>query len=62
MIENLFNEIMHKLENYNKIAKIAGSKSTTTIRLCHEIAGMQEAFKIVSGQSYSDYLINRYGG
>lgn len=63
MIENLFNEIMKKLEFYNAIKKVAGAKSTTAIRLCHEIMGMQEAFKIVAGQSYADYLINRnYGG
>lgn len=63
MIENLFNEITNKLEFYNQVSKVAGSKSTTAIRLCHEIFGMQEAFKIISGQSYSDYLINRnYGG
>jgi hypothetical protein len=62
MIDNLFNEIMHKLEDYNRIAKIAGAKSATAIRLCHEIAGMQEAFRIVTGQSYADYLINKYGG
>ena len=63
MIENLFNEIMKKLEFYGQVSKVAGAKSTTAIRLCHEIAGMQEAFKIVAGQSYSDYLVNRnYGG
>lgn len=62
MIENLFNEIMKKLEFYNAIAKVTGAKSATAIRLCHEIFGMQEAFKIVAGQSYSDYLINRNFG
>lgn len=59
MIENLFNEIMKKLEFYAVVKKISGSKSATALRLCNEIAGMQEAFKIVTGTSFSDYLINK---
>lgn len=59
MIEKLFNEIMKKLEFYSVVQKISGSKSATARRLCNEIMGMQEAFKIVTGIPFSDYLINR---
>lgn len=57
--EKLFLAIMDKLQEYAKLQKIIGSSHPTVKRLCNEIAGMEEAFKIVFDISYSDYLINR---
>lgn len=59
MIEQLFNEIIKKLEFYAVVKEISGSKSKTTTKLHNEIRGMQEAFRIVSGMPFYDYLTNK---
>lgn len=60
-VEKLFNAIKEETEKYVELFAIFSGDDPIMERMCSKIYGMQEAFSIVAGMSYTDYLINKFG-
>ena len=56
-VENLFETIKSEVNKYVDMARTLGSDHPMAKRYCAQIHGMQKAFEIISGTSYTDYLI-----
>lgn len=59
MVENLYQAIRSELLKHAELKKVLGEDDIIVQRLCVKILGMQEAFKIVAGMSYCDYLMSK---
>lgn len=57
-IETLFKNIQHEIQKYVALEQEYGKDDPMVKRFCAQIYGMQKAFAIISGTSYTDYLIN----
>lgn len=58
-IELLYLTIKDDLRKYMELVELVGSDHPMSKKLCARICGMQHAFKIVTGVSYSDYLLSK---
>ena len=58
MVEKLFETIKHEVHKYTALEQEYGKNDPMVKHLCAQIYGMQKAFALVSGTSYTDYLIN----
>lgn len=56
-IEALYLAIKDETLKYKELIDMVGKDHPMTKRYCIRICGMQDAFKIVAGTSYTDYLI-----
>jgi hypothetical protein len=58
-VELLYQTIKKETEKYTEIVELCGNDHPFAKRVCAQICGMQKAFKIVAGISYTDYLISK---
>ena len=58
-IEALYLTIREDTNKYMELVELVGSDHPMSKRLCTRICAMQQAFKIVSGVSYTDYLLSK---
>lgn len=58
-IENLANAIKTETKKYLKLEELFGKDHPMTVHVGAEIYGMQKAFKIITGTSYTDYLLSK---
>ena len=58
-IEALYLAIKDETLKYKELIDMVGKDHPMSKRYCIRIFGMQEAFKIVSGISYTDYLLSK---
>lgn len=56
-VELLYQTIREETQKYLELIEMVGKDHPMTKRYCIRICGMQDAFKIVAGISYTDYLI-----
>ena len=57
-IEALYEAIKSDVQKYVALTEEYGEDDPMVRRFCAQIYGMQKAFAIVAGMSYTDYLIN----
>ena len=57
-IETLFENIKREIQKYVALAEEYGNDDPMVKHFCAQIYGMQKAFALVAGVSYTDYLIN----
>ena len=57
-LKSLFEFIKLDIQRYVALAEEYGKDDPMVKHLCAQIYGMQMAFEIVAGISYTDYLIN----
>lgn len=57
-IESLAKAIKEETKKYMKLVNLLGNDHPMTVHVGAEIYGMQKAFKVITGTSYTDYLIN----
>ena len=58
MVEQLYKNIQHEIHKYVKLAEEYGNDDPMVKHLCAQIYGMQKAFALIAGISYTNYLIN----
>lgn len=58
MVEKLYETIKHEIHKYVAFVEEYGKDDPMAKHLCAQIYGMQKAFALVAGMSYTDYLIN----
>lgn len=58
-IEALYLAIKDETLKYKELIDMVGKDHPMSKRYCIRIFGMQEAFKIVSGISYTDYMLSK---
>ena len=58
-IELLFQTIKSETINHLKLVDVMGIDHPITQNHCEQIYGMQKAFAIVAGVSYTDYLLSK---
>lgn len=56
-VETLFETIKKEINNYVDMVHKFGADHPMTKRYCAQILGMQKAFEIITGTSYTDYLL-----
>ena len=56
-IENLANAIKNETKKYMKLVNLLGNDHPMTVHVGAEIYGMQKAFAIITGKTYTDYLL-----
>lgn len=57
-VEKLYESIKHEITKYVALEQLYGKDDPMVRHLCAQIYGMQKAFALVAGVSYTDYLIN----
>lgn len=58
-IEALYLAIKESTIKYMELVELVGKDHPMARKLCTRICAMQQAFKIVSGVSYTDYLLSK---
>lgn len=58
-IEALYLTIREETNKYMELVELVGKEHPMARKLCTRIYAMQQAFKIVSGMSYTDYLLSK---
>lgn len=58
-VENLFEAIKAETEKYVNMIHKFGADHPMSKHHCAQIFGMQKAFEIITGTSYTDYLISK---
>lgn len=56
-VEKLYTFIKEETEKYALILAQLGENNPITKAICSQIYGMQQAFEVVAGVSYTDYLL-----
>ena len=59
MVEKLFETIKHEIHKYTALEQEYGKNDPMVKHLCAQIYGMQKAFAIITGTTYTDYLLNK---
>ena len=59
MVEKLYETIQREIKKYVALAEEYGSEDPMVKHFCAQIYGMQKAFTLVAGTTYTDYLINK---
>lgn len=57
MIEKLFNAIADKNAQAVELMNLFGEDYWYVTQMMHEIRGMQDAFEIIAGHTYTDHII-----
>ena len=58
-VEKLFEIIKEEINKYVDMVHQFGADHPMTKNYCSQIHGMQKAFEIISGTSYTNYLISK---
>lgn len=58
-IEALYLAIKEDTNKYLDLVELVGSDHPMSKRLCTRIVAMQHAFRLVSGVSYTNYLLSK---
>jgi hypothetical protein len=56
-VELLYQTIREETQKYMELVDMCGKDHPMAKRVCAQICGMQKAFKIITGVSYTDYLL-----
>lgn len=56
-VELLYQTIREETQKYMELVDMCGKDHPMSKRVCAQICGMQKAFKIITGVSYTDYLL-----
>ena len=57
-VEKLFEYITEETKKYVEMIETLGSDHPMARKYCAQICGMQKAFSVIAGISYTEYLIN----
>lgn len=58
-VDELYFAILSKQETLSECSRLFGSGHIMTTRALHELAGMEEAFKIITGMNAVEYMIQQ---
>lgn len=56
-VELLYQTIKEETQKYVEFIDMCGKDHPVAKKMCAQICGMQKAFQIVAGVSYTDYLL-----